>query len=115
MTHSKPVIIGLSGTSLTPDEKHCLQHENPLGVILFARNIDNIEQIKSLVSDIKNTLGFNAPIFIDQEGGRVRRLRPPLVRNYPALQTFGDIWKSNPDIAKKSNLLEPLFDGIRFI
>ena len=112
MTQCKPVVMGLSGTTLTTDELTCLRHHNPLGVILFARNIDTITQVKRLVGDVKNALGHNAPIFIDQEGGRVRRLRPPLVRDYPALQTFGKLWQKNPEQAKHATYLNHYLMGV---
>ena len=105
MTHYKPIVMGLSGTTLTADEKSCLKNHHPLGVILFARNVDTLTQVEKLVGDVKNTLGYNAPIFIDQEGGRVRRLRPPLVRAYPPLKTFGDMWRDNPQHAKHATYL----------
>ena len=105
MTHYKPVAIGLSGTTLTADEKSCLHHHRPLGVILFARNVETLEQVKTLVGDVKEALGYNAPIFLDQEGGRVRRLRPPLVRDYPSMETLGKLWQVNPEDAKHATYL----------
>ncbi|SMY09647.1 glycoside hydrolase family 3 N-terminal domain-containing protein [Flavimaricola marinus] len=79
-------ILGVSGTVLTPDERAFLSDANPWGFILFARNVHSPGQLRVLTADLRATVGRNAPILIDQEGGRVQRLRSPLWREYlPAL------------------------------
>ena len=80
----KSFICGISGTALTHDERAFLETEQPYGVILFARNIDNPAQVRALSLHIKKALGHKyASVLIDQEGGRVARLRPPHWRAYP--------------------------------
>lgn len=75
---STPVIFGCSGTTLTSEENVFFQKSQPLGFILFKRNIENKTQLKALVEDLKSTLNHENPlILIDQEGGRVARLTSP--------------------------------------
>ncbi|MBE8220644.1 MAG: beta-N-acetylhexosaminidase [Alphaproteobacteria bacterium] len=91
-----PVIFGIAGLSLSPPEIEFLSDVHPWGIILFARNIKDKAQLCVLTDSIK-TLFANPdyPILIDQEGGRVMRLRPPLVRDYPAAALYGEIYKHN--------------------
>jgi beta-N-acetylhexosaminidase len=85
----KSFISGVSGQSLTEEEREFLTRERPYGVILFARNVENPAQLGALTADIKNCLGHPyASILIDQEGGRVARLKPPHWRKYPAAATL---------------------------
>ena len=75
---TKAFICGCKGKSLTQDEVAFLSKEKPWGLILFARNCETPDQIKQLVSDFRSATGVsNAPVLIDQEGGRVQRLREP--------------------------------------
>lgn len=78
------VIFGISGYELTQGEKDFFSKTNPLGFILFARNIRDPQQLKDLTQSLKDCLGREAPILIDQEGGRVARMRPP---HWPAHPT----------------------------
>lgn len=79
----KSFICGVSGTVLTAEEKEFLATEQPYGVILFARNIESPTQVKALTAEIKTLLKHDAEILVDQEGGRVARLKPPHWRKYP--------------------------------
>lgn len=73
-----PVIFGLSGLKITPDERIFFQHHQPLGFIIFSRNVEDKTQLSQLIKDIKSTVHHpNPPILIDQEGGRVTRLKLP--------------------------------------
>ncbi len=81
-------ICGLKGGTLDHEERAFLREAAPWGVILFLRNIDAPEQVSRLTADIRDVLGRNAPIFVDQEGGRVQRLGPPHWRAYPAAARF---------------------------
>jgi beta-N-acetylhexosaminidase len=80
-------ILGLSGPDLTGDEARFLARHRPWGMILFRRNIDHgpggADRLRRLVADIRQALGTDAPVFVDQEGGTVQRLRPPLARDWP--------------------------------
>ena len=71
----KAVIFGIQKHRLTIDEKHLFRKAKPWGIILFTRNIRNIQQVKNLVDDIKNFFKDEKyPILIDQEGGKVSRI-----------------------------------------
>jgi beta-N-acetylhexosaminidase len=95
MTESKSVIFGCAGKSLTPEEKSFYRGERPWGFILFARNIGEAQQIRDLAAEMRECVGWQAPIFIDQEGGRVQRLRPPLAPNYPAGAALGALHRED--------------------
>lgn len=84
-------ILGLAGTELTPDERRFFHDVQPLGFILFRRNIETPEQVKALVASLKALLTHDALILIDQEGGRVRRLRPPHWPDYPAAGRYSEV------------------------
>ena len=72
------VIFGCAGTSLTNAEFDFFRANLPFGFILFSRNIANFDQVKELCLSLRKSVGWNAPILIDQEGGRVQRIKPPL-------------------------------------
>lgn len=76
------MILGISGPRLTRDEERFLTRANPWGFILFARNIENADQVRWLTAALRAVVGRDAPVLIDQEGGRVARLRPPLARDW---------------------------------
>lgn len=79
-------ILGVEGTSLNAWERDFLREADPWGFILFARNIEEPSQLRRLTSALREAVGREAPILIDQEGGRVQRMRPPHWRPYlPAL------------------------------
>ncbi len=75
-------IFGCDGLRLTPEEKVFFRKVQPFGFILFARNIESGDQVRGLCDDLRACVDHNAPILIDQEGGRVQRLRAPLVREW---------------------------------
>ena len=72
-----PLIFGCSGPLLTRYEAKFFSKRQPFGFILFARNLESPSQIKALCQNLRTSVGWNAPIFIDQEGGRVARLGSP--------------------------------------
>ncbi len=77
-------ILDAQGLRLGPDEKAFFRDANPFGFILFARNVDNSDQLRALCDEMRAAVGREAIITVDQEGGRVARLRPPLARDWPA-------------------------------
>ncbi len=86
-----PIIFGIKGLKLTDEELSFFKEAKPFGYILFARNIESKEQVSALTKSLRDLNGEeNTPILIDQEGGRVARLRPPLVEKYPPAKHFGD-------------------------
>jgi beta-N-acetylhexosaminidase len=98
MSESKAMILGAAGLRLAPEEKAFFRAEKPWGFILFARNIEAPDQIRALVSEMRESVGrLDAPVFIDQEGGRVQRLRPPLAANYPSAADLGALYAGNPE------------------
>ena len=88
----KAAIFGCEGPALTDWEKRFFADTNPLGLILFARNCQTPDQVRALVADFRRVVGReDAPVLIDQEGGRVARLRPPHWRAAPAAAEFGTL------------------------
>jgi len=75
-------ILDAEGHRLTADEKALFRDSKPFGFILFARNIDTPDQVRALCDDFREAAGHDAPITIDQEGGRVQRLRAPTWREW---------------------------------
>ena len=88
MKQQRAAIIGLAGTHLGAAEASMLRDTPPLGVILFARNIGRPAQLRTLTAAIRDALGEDAPILIDQEGGRVARLRAPDWPSFPPAAHF---------------------------
>lgn len=89
------VIFGLQGPRLTPAEKTFFRDANPWGFILFARNIETPDQVRGLTQSLRETVGRNVMIFIDQEGGRVQRLRSPHWFDYPSLGSIAQYYRQN--------------------
>ncbi|WP_370153299.1 beta-N-acetylhexosaminidase [Ferrovibrio sp.] len=88
-----PVVVGCAGPQLTAEERVLFGVRKPLGLILFARNIDSPAQVRSLVADFRGIVGNDlAPVLIDQEGGRVARLKPPHWPKYPPGAVFGRLY-----------------------
>ncbi len=86
------VIFGCAGPELSDGERDFFQATQPLGFILFARNIVDPDQVRRLTSQLRASIGRpDAPILIDQEGGRVQRLRPPHWRAVPPAGRFGEL------------------------
>ncbi len=90
---SRAFICGLEGTALSPDERDFISCYRPWGLILFARNIDFPDQVRDLCDAFRECLEDpDAPVFVDQEGGRVQRIRPPHVRTYPPAAVYGELY-----------------------
>ena len=85
-------ILGCSGPVLTATEKAFFADARPWGFILFARNVETPEQVVALTASLREAAGReDAPVLVDQEGGRVRRLRPPHWPSYPAARAYGEL------------------------
>ncbi|MCG8559758.1 MAG: beta-N-acetylhexosaminidase [Hyphomicrobiales bacterium] len=96
-------ISGCAGLALTADERAFFAEARPCGLILFARNCDAPDQISDLVDDFRNSVGEERLlVLIDQEGGRVQRLRPPHWRKLPPGRTFGRLFETDPDLAEEA-------------
>ncbi len=100
-----PAIFGLSGLELTDDERELFRSSDPLGFILFARNIDTPTQVLALTDALRELSGrADLPILVDQEGGRVARLGPPHWRGWPPAREFADAFARNPERARAAAL-----------
>ena len=87
---SRAVIFGCAGPTLRPEERRFFKQADPLGFILFANNCETPDQIRALIGELRSCVGrADAPVLIDQEGGRVARLKPPHWRAAPAARPFG--------------------------
>ena len=100
-----PAIFGLSGLELTDDERELFRSSDPLGFILFARNIDSPTQVLALTDALRELSGrADLPILVDQEGGRVARLGPPHWRGWPPAREFADAFARDPERARAAAL-----------
>lgn len=96
-------ILGVGGTELSNWEKGFFREAAPYGFILFARNVEDRNQVRALTKSLRDVVGnINIPIFVDQEGGRVMRLKPPHWRKIPAAGLFGDLFDTKPDDAREA-------------
>ena len=91
-----PLFLGLSGTTITPEERALFRFADPAGYILFGRNCDNPDQVLALTDALRDMTGRDLPILIDQEGGRVARLRPPFWPEFPAAGRFDRLYDLAP-------------------
>lgn len=92
-----PVIYGLSGLTLTDDERAFFRDADPAGYILFGRNVADRAQLRALTSELRALAGRDElAILIDQEGGRVARMKPPEWPAFPAGPAFAALWKKAP-------------------
>jgi beta-N-acetylhexosaminidase len=92
-----PCILGLSGLSLTADERAFFSEAEPAGFILFGRNVADKGQLRALTDDLRALTGrADLPILIDQEGGRISRLRPPEWPAFPAQSSFAALYQRAP-------------------
>ena len=88
----KAAIVGIAGLTLSADEAALFRAQPPCGVILFARNISGPMQLRRLIADLRRVLPRDAVLMVDQEGGRVARLRPPQWRAHPAAARLGALF-----------------------
>lgn len=91
-----PLFLGLAGTQLSDAERALFAAADPAGYILFARNIDSPVQVLELTDSLRDLAGRDLPILIDQEGGRVARLRPPHWPVFPPGAVFGALYDRAP-------------------
>lgn len=102
----KPIIFGATGHRLSNQEAAFYAGHRPCGFILFKRNVDTPDQVRALVDEMKRAADNpDALVLIDQEGGRVARLRPPHWREYPRGADYGRLWALDPDLAGEAAFL----------
>ena len=93
-------IYGLSGTELSAEERGFFRDARPAGYILFRRNIESRQQLRALTDAIRDLEGHDeVPILIDQEGGRVARMRPPEWPAFPTGEAFDQLYRLAPSSA----------------
>jgi beta-N-acetylhexosaminidase len=96
----RAVILGCAGEQLSDDERRFFGAADPVGFILFRRNCRSPDQVRKLVAALRGAIGrSDAPILIDQEGGRVARLRPPSWRLYPSAARLGSLPDPQAEVA----------------
>lgn len=100
LSKCRSVIFGCEGTKLSAAEKKFFKAEQPFGFILFARNVETPKQLRKLVKALRTAVGRpDAPVLIDQEGGRVQRLRGPHWFEAKPFGYFGELYQNNPEKA----------------
>ena len=100
---SRAFITGVSATELTAAERDFVRAERPWGFILFKRNVDSPAQVARLVGQLREAVGeADAPVLIDQEGGRVQRLGPPHWPVYPPGAVFGSLYDRDQALGLKA-------------
>ncbi len=93
----KPVIFGMAGETLSDDERALFADCEPAGYVLFARNIADRTQLRALTDELRAISGrANVPILIDQEGGRVMRMKPPVWPEFPPAAAFDALYEKAP-------------------
>lgn len=93
----RSVLFGCEGLRLSDAEKAFFREADPLGFILFQRNCADPDQVRALTAALRDCVGrADAPVLIDQEGGRVQRLRPPHWKRRPAMRDVGSIYARDP-------------------
>src|SRR6516162_9876434 len=98
-------ITGLAGATLTRAERHFVQEAAPFGLILFKRNVTTPDALRRLVDEFRAAVGRQAPVLVDQEGGRVQRLGPPHWPAYPAGAAYGRIYDRDAATGTKAAYL----------
>ncbi|WP_420393988.1 beta-N-acetylhexosaminidase [Acuticoccus sp.] len=96
-----PLIVGLAGTVLTGEERAFLAKVRPLGVILFRRNVADADQLAALVAEARAASGAGL-VLVDQEGGRVQRIGPPLAPRHPPAAAIGALRSREPEAGRRA-------------
>ena len=102
MSEPKACILSVSGHTLTDGERKLLARANPWGVILMGRSCGSIEQVTALTDEVCQVTGRQTLFFIDQEGGRVKRLKPPVWPDFPAPLSYLGLYKTQPDLGREA-------------
>lgn len=93
---ARAFITGLAGLTISANERAFLREGRPWGLIIFKRNVSTPQQVTGLASSFRDILGWQAPVLVDQEGGRVQRLEPPQWPAYPAGARYGELYDREP-------------------
>ena len=109
---TKAAIVGIAGPALLPDEAALFRAHPPAGVILFARNIHDPAQLAQLKTSLRCVLPRGAVLMVDQEGGRVARLRPPHWRTHPPAAAIGRLFAEQPAAGLRAAFLSGALIGL---
>src|SRR6266850_8603753 len=94
---AKALITDVAGVALTPQERVFLREADPWGFIVFKRNVETPDQLRGLIESMREAVGrADAPVLVDQEGGRVQRLGPPQWPTYPPGAHYGRVYDRDP-------------------
>ncbi len=102
MPKPRACILSVSGHALTDGERALIARANPWGVILMGRSCGDVAQVTALTAEIRDATGRDTLVFIDQEGGRVRRLRPPVWPDFPAPLTWLPLYRRDPERGREA-------------
>lgn len=108
---ARAIILDCEGARPTADEKALYRDADPWGFILFARHCHTADDVRAVCSDLRESVGRDAPILIDQEGGRVARMKPPVFPAHPAPAVFGRLWKLDPKKSVEAARLNAMLIG----
>src|ERR1700751_352617 len=93
---SRAFITGFASLSVSANERAFLREAQPWGLIVFKRNVSTPTQVTELAQSFRDIVGWQAPVLVDQEGGRVQRLGPPAWPAYPAGARYGALYDREP-------------------
>jgi beta-N-acetylhexosaminidase len=94
---ARAFITGLAGLTVSANERAFLREAQPWGLIIFQRNVSSSAQVSDLTRSFRDMVGWEAPVLVDQEGGRVQRLKPPQWPAYPAGARYGALYDRAPE------------------
>src|SRR5262245_43471867 len=94
---AKALITDAAGLVLSADEREFFRDEDPWGFIIFKRNVETPDQLRSLTGNMRESVGREAPILVDQEGGRVQRLSAPHWLKYPPGAAYGALYQQDAE------------------
>ena len=107
-----PAIVGCDGLTLSKDEYRLYREHNPFGLILYSRNLESVEQVQALTASFRECVGRdNAPVLIDQEGGRVARLNKIDDMRFPSAETLGKLAEMNINAGQRAAVMQGLLMG----
>jgi beta-N-acetylhexosaminidase len=93
---ARAFITGLAGLTVSTNERAFLRDARPWGLIVFKRNVSTPEQVTELIQVFRSNVGWDAPVLVDQEGGRVQRLGPPHWPAFPPGARYGELYDREP-------------------
>ncbi len=108
----RAAIVGLAGPTLGAEEAAFFRQFRPAGVILFARNVQEPAQLAALIASLRGVLPTHGVVAVDQEGGRVARLRPPYWRAHPAAAQIGELFDGDPAAGEQAAWLTGALIGL---